>query len=289
MHVAKLTAPGSVVLHTSKMRRKHNKRRDALVAARNALAEARIIPYYQPKVSLISGEIVGFEALLRWRHPTRGIQLPLTIADAFDDVELATELGRQMQLKVFCNISDWIRRGMRFGRIALNASPVELLRGSYADDLLERLLEHAIPAALIEIEVTETAIIGRDSKVIIGELQKLRAEGVTISLDDFGTGYGTLIHVKELPINGLKIDRSFVQDTATDEQARVIVEAIIKLACSLGLSLVAEGVETPDQAEYVRSEGCDVVQGFLYSKAMPASRVPRFLSAWSSDQARVAS
>ena len=178
---------------------------------------------------------------------------------------------------------------MRFGRIALNASPVELLRGSYADDLLERLLEHPIPAPLIEIEVTETAIIGRDSKVIIGELQKLRAEGVTISLDDFGTGYGTLIHVKELPINGLKIDRSFVQDTATDEQARVIVEAIIKLACSLGLSLVAEGVETPDQAEYVRSEGCDVVQGFLYSKAMPASRVPRFLSAWSSDRARIAS
>lgn len=282
LHAAKTTAQGNVLVHTSKMRTEHNKRHAALAAARSALADARIIPYYQPKVSLFSGEIVGFEALLRWRHPTRGIQLPLSIADALDDVELACELGQQMQAIAFCNIGDWIRQGMNFGRIALNASPVQLVSGSYADELLKRLQEHDIPPTLIEIEVTETAVFGRDSRIIIGELQKLRAQGVAVSLDDFGTGYGTLIHVKELPINGLKIDRSFVGDIATDKHARVIVESIVRLAHSLGLSLVAEGIETPHQAEFLRSKGCDVVQGFLYSKAMPAGRVPKFLSTWSS-------
>ena len=278
LYAAKAASRGSLVLYTPEMRAERERSLASIATARSALAEARIVPFYQPKVSLGSGAIVGFEALLRVRHPIEGIQPPSTIVDAFNHPDLSTALGAAMQVAVFADMQGWIRGGVPIGKIALNASPVELLRGQYAERFLERLADYGIPPGLVEVELTETAMMGRGSKTIISELHTLRAAGVGVSLDDFGTGYGSLTHLLDLPISGLKIDQTFIRDLDVHENARLIVEVIVGLARGLKLTMVAEGVERVDQERYLQSRGCDVVQGFLYSKPLPFSAVSAFLA-----------
>lgn len=285
LYLAKAAGRGGLVMYAPEMRAERKSSADTIAAARSALAEGSIVPFYQPKVSLLSGAIVGFEALLRWRHPTDGIQPPSTIADALDHPELSIAIGRAMQTAVFADMRGWIRDEVPFCHVAINASPVELLRGGYAKRLLNRLSENGIPPSLVEVEITETAMMGRNSQAVATELAHLRAEGVGVALDDFGTGYGSLTHLLDFPISRLKIDRCFVRDVDSRENARLIVSVIVGLCDGLGLTLVAEGVETAEQARYLRSQGCDVVQGYLYAKPMPFSEVSTFLSEWSMSEA----
>jgi diguanylate cyclase (GGDEF)-like protein len=178
--------------------------------ARGAVAERLIVPYYQPKVQLDTGQIYGFEALLRWVHPSTGVQSPETIFEAFRDYQLASAIGEQMQLAVARDVAAWCAAGIEFGTISINASPSEFLRDDYAERLLARLAQVGADPRRIEVEVTEHAFLNRAAEYVSRAISTLSSAGVRISLDDFGTGYSSLSHIKDFPVDILKIDRSFV-------------------------------------------------------------------------------
>jgi diguanylate cyclase (GGDEF)-like protein/PAS domain S-box-containing protein len=267
---------GGICYFTSAMRSRMQNRLSALSVARDAVNAGYIVPYYQPKVDLVSGEIAGFEALLRWQPPGRAVQAPDAIAMAFEDNDLALEIGDRMRDLVAADIRCWLDAGVPFQRIAINVSSVEFRKADFALRLLDGLARRAIPPTCLEVEVTETVFLSRDLAHVSRLIGQLNAAGVTIALDDFGTGYASLAHLNRFPVDVLKIDRSFVGPLAQSRND-AIVRAIIGLGRSLGIMTVAEGVETVQQARRLRSKGCDFAQGFLYSPAVPAAEVPALL------------
>jgi diguanylate cyclase (GGDEF)-like protein len=270
-------AQGGGICHfTSEMRSRMQNRLSALSVAWDAVNGDYIVPYYQPKVDLNTGEIVGFEALLRWQPPGRGIQLPEAIATAFEDSDLALEIGDRMRALVAADIRAWLDAGVPFQRIGINVSSAEFRKADFAFRLLDGLERMAIPPQCLEIEVTETVFLSRDIAQVTRLISELNAAGVTIALDDFGTGYASLAHLNRFPVDVLKIDRSFVRQLSESCNG-AIVGAIIGLGKSLGIATVAEGVETLQQAKGLRSKGCCLAQGFLFSPAIPAADVPTLL------------
>jgi diguanylate cyclase (GGDEF)-like protein/PAS domain S-box-containing protein len=248
-----------------------------LSLARSAIDNALIVPFYQPKVRLQTGEIYGFEALLRWAHVGKSLQSPDTIAEAFRDYQLASAIGEQMQLSVARDIAAWCKAGVQFGTVSINASPSEFLRDDYAERLLARLEQAGVSPCHIEIEVTEHAFLDRASEYVSRAITALSAAGVRISLDDFGTGYSSLSHIKDFPVDILKIDRSFVAEIERGGESAAIVAAVIGLASNLALEVVAEGVETAAQRKFLTQKGCNFAQGFLFGRAMPGALVPPLL------------
>lgn len=230
--------------------------------AKLGLASKLIVPYFQPQYSLLHKRVTGFEALMRLKVGDR-ILTPDAIECAFENVDLATRLGQEMLRKVLEQIRLWRKSGFAFGRVAINASGMELLSKSYADQLLDALRMAEVPPTCIEIEVTENVLIGRGAERLIDVLRTLRNAGISVALDDFGTGYASLTHLKALPINRIKIDKSFVRDITLDQEDAAIVSATVGLAHALSLGVVAEGVETPEQAQFLKGAGCDVIQGYL--------------------------
>jgi EAL domain-containing protein (putative c-di-GMP-specific phosphodiesterase class I) len=248
-----------------------------LSAARGALDDGRILPFYQPKIRLMTGEVVGFEALLRWHHPRDGLQHPRSIGAALEDKDLAADLTDRMMDGVFSDMRGWLQAGIPFGKIAINGAAADFFRGELADRILDRLCRFAIPPDRLELEVTESVFVGQRAESVESTLTQLSQAGVTIALDDFGTGYASLTHLKQFPVNVLKIDRSFVSkltDDDDDDEDAVIVDAVLNLAHSLGMMTVAEGIETPAQRNYLRRKGCDLGQGYLFSRAVAAGSVP---------------
>lgn len=247
--------------------------------AKAAVSEGGIVPYYQPKISFEDGTVGGFEALLRWRQAGRGIQLPSRISAAFDNVELSEAISETMVEQVLCDIRTWLDRDLPFGHIAINAAAAEFRRDGFAERLLARVNAADIPLDCLQLEVTETVFMGRGTQNVSRALETLGAAGLTIALDDFGTGYASLQHLKQFPVDVIKIDRRFVRDMVTDPEDAAIVRAVTNLGRSLGLQVVAEGVETQAQADHLARLGCDFGQGFLYSKAVPADDVSALISA----------
>ncbi len=248
-----------------------------LSLARSAITLKSVEPHYQQKIDLSTGRIAGFEALLRWRHTTRGIQQPATVAEAFKDYELASKIGELMQRRVFSDMRDWLERGIPVGFVAINAAPVEFLRDDFAEHLLARMHEHAIPPHLVEIEVTEHVFIERGIDFVGRALKMLSHAGVRIALDDFGTGFSSLSHLRDYPVDVVKIDRSFIDKVITDAEVCAIVRAVIDLAKSLNIEVVAEGVETEGQKQLLLDHGCALGQGYLFGRAIAADEVPNLL------------
>jgi diguanylate cyclase (GGDEF)-like protein len=240
-----------------------------LGAAHEALIRGSIVPHYQPKVDLKTGEIVGFEALLRCRN-RGGFDLPAALHEAFSDYELASKIGNLMQREVIQTLAQWGSRGLQAPPVSINASPAEFLRDDYAERLLLVLDEFGVSPALLEVEVTEHVFLGRSTDYVARALRLLKAAGTKISLDDFGTGYSSLSHLRDFPVDTVKIDKSFIERVVEDPEIAAIVSAVASLAKSLRLAVVAEGIETPIQAEMLRMVGCDVGQGFLYGAAVNA-------------------
>lgn len=246
--------------------------------ARDAAREDRIVPYYQPKVSLHDNAICGFEALLRWRHPTLGLQAPGTIAAAFEDLDLATSISERMLTQIVGDMRRWLDDGVEFGRIAVNLSPAEFRHESLVSRVLERLYRAGIATSRIELEVTETVFLGRGADSVAQALNAFSREGVKIALDDFGTGYASLTHLKAFPVDVIKIDRSFVSSLDTSPNDAAIVDAVVGLGHKLGMEVVAEGVETEIQAKYLLDRGCHYGQGYLFGRAGPSATVPSMLA-----------
>lgn len=251
-----------------------------LKAARDALAADAIVPFYQPKVCLLTGAVQGFEALLRWRHPDGGLRSPGDLWAALQDGQLSIEIGQRMLDRATSDMARWARDGVDFGSVALNASNAEFLRGDFAERLLRRLEELSLRPECLEVEITETVLIGASATQVSTTMAQLRGAGVALSLDDFGTGFASLKHLNEFPLDWIKMDRSFIGQALTSRKANAIIESMIQLASSLRIGVVAEGVEREDVANHLRDRGCDLAQGFLFAKPMAGERVPHFLRTW---------
>jgi diguanylate cyclase (GGDEF)-like protein/PAS domain S-box-containing protein len=277
LYALKQSGRGGTRLFDSYMLVEAEKTATQLRVARGAVSEKSVIPAYQPKFNLETSAIAGFEALLRWRDPRDGLQLPGTLEEAFNDYELAAKIGELMQKKVAANMRGWIESGLDFGRIAINAAPAEFLRDDYAERILAILFEQQVPPELVEVEITEHAFLGRATEYVARALQVLKAANVTISLDDFGTGYSSLSHLRDFPVDLVKIDMSFVQKMSENEEIAAIVAAVVSLARSLSIQVVAEGVETTGQLDLLRAMGCHMAQGHLLSPAIEADAVPTLL------------
>ncbi|HEX5182886.1 MAG TPA: EAL domain-containing protein [Allosphingosinicella sp.] len=275
LYAAKAAGRSTLRLYHGEMRLEAQKRVSMLRLARDALKRGSVQPHYQPKVDLLTGRPVGFEALMRWRHPRRGIQSPASVAAAFDDLSLAAAISDRMIESVIEDIVRWRGEGVPFGHVAVNAAAAEFRRGDFAERLLERLVKAGVPRECFQLEVTETVFVGRGAEYVERALRMLAGEGISIALDDFGTGFASLSHLKQFPVDIVKIDRSFVCGLEDDPGDAAIVDAVTGLGRRLGKTIVAEGIETPHQHKLLQALGCDQGQGYYYGRPAPASLVPR--------------
>ncbi len=288
LYDAKSRGKGQLAVFRHSMKSAVEKRTRQISLARHALSRDLVIPYYQPKVRLSAGRVEGFEALLRWRHPTQGVQMPGTIQAAFEDLELASQITERMVDQVLLDMRRWRERGLRFGHVAINVTAADLRQDDFAGRLLDKLHGHGLPHACLHVEITETVFMGRGAEYVERALRQLHDAGIRVALDDFGTGYASLSHLKQFPVDAVKIDRSFLHDFSLDPQNQAIINTVISLGHSLDIDIVAEGIETVEQERHLLKRGCTYGQGYLYGKAVPAQRVPRLLAARPGELSRAA-
>lgn len=231
---------------------------------------------YQPKYNVGSNTIVGYEALCRWHNPTRGLVSPVMFIPIAEENGVIIQLDRLVFSQVCAQIQQWQQQGRMRGRVAVNLSVQQLQQPDLLDFLQQELQHYQLDASLLELEITETAMM-RDADHCLEMMHQLKAMGFTLALDDFGTGYSSLGYLKRFPIDTLKIDRAFIKDMDTSEQDRNITSTIIRLAGYLKIAVVAEGVETEMQAYLLHVMGCEVVQGYLFSPPVQAEQIALLL------------
>ncbi len=253
--------------------------------ARTAVRDGTIISYYQPKVCLQTGELVGFEALLRWRDGCGTIRSPAEIYAAFDDHDVADMIGQTMTGQVFADMAAWRARGLKVGHVAINVSSAELRRERFAGRLIETMDRFSIAPDSIEIEITEGVFLGAASDTIRRSIDELHMCNIPLALDDFGTGFASLSHLRSLPVSTLKIDRSFVSGVTARESDSAIVSALITLGRALNMKVVAEGVEEEEQSVRLKQLGCDYAQGFYFSRPVPSENIPALIHSWNENNA----
>jgi diguanylate cyclase (GGDEF)-like protein/PAS domain S-box-containing protein len=278
LYRAKAQGKNRVAVYAPDMRAAMEQKARVSNEVREALAANQIVPFYQPKLCLRSGRVVGFEALARWQHPEKGVLTPGYFGVAFQDPEIAELIGAAMIRQVTRDIRRWLAAGQDCGRVAVNLSSAEFGRPDLAETVLDALKALHIPPENFEVEVTETVFLGASSHLVAETLKRFRAAGISIALDDFGTGFASLTHLKQFPVDHIKIDQTFVRGLGSGIEDEAIVSAVVGLGRSLGKHVTAEGVETEEQAARLREIGCDFGQGYLYAKPMAGSRVPWFLS-----------
>lgn len=248
-----------------------------IASARNAIQREAIVPYYQPKISLKTSAIIGFEALLRWTDANGRIRGPDALKAAFDDPILSGQLSSRMLEKVLIDMEAWTAANLSFGHVAVNVTSTDLRRGDFAEMIIECLKARNLSPASMQIEVTENVFLGHGAEQVERTLRRLSGYGIRIALDDFGTGYASLSHLSRYPVNSLKIDKSFVNRIGAASDVEAISSTVINLGHCLGLEVVAEGIETAAQEACLINMGCDTGQGFLYSPALPATAIPATL------------
>ena len=248
------------------------KRRDMEIDLRRAFANGEFELHYQPLVDIASDRISGFESLLRWRHPEKGMISPAEFIPVAEDIGLIVQLGEWV-LREACNeAAKWPSNI----KIAVNLSPVQFRSRNLVQMVISALAQSGLSPTRLELEITESIFLA-ETEANLAILHQLRELGVSISMDDFGTGYSSLSYLRSFPFDKIKIDRSFVKDLAQRPDCGAIVRAISSLGRSLNITTTAEGVETVDQLDWLRAEGCDQVQGFLFSPARPAAEVEQLL------------
>ncbi len=240
-------------------------------ALRRAIPAGELRSWYQPKIDLATGRPVGAEALVRWQHPEQGFIPPGRFIPAAESLDLIVAIGEWMLEEACAQIARWQACGLGWIPVAVNLGARHFTDVRLADHLRRLLARHAIPAGILELEITESTLLMGDADPT-ALLTGLRAAGVRLAIDDFGTGYSSLSYLKRLPVDMLKIDRSFVHNIATDSADRSIAATIIALARGLGLEVVAEGIEESAQRDLLRQDGCAVGQGFLFARPMPAEQ-----------------
>lgn len=267
--LAKRSGTGTYQFYTNATGGEIRERRSRVSNLRRAIEENQFDLVYQPKMSLATNRIVGAEALVRWQHPESGTIMPDEFIPLAEDAGLIDSLGNQI-LNTACDmLSGWHKRGLDYMCIAVNVSAREVARLSFYDDLCASIAAANIPPEMLELELTESAMM-EGAEDIIQSLHKIRELGVHLTADDFGTGYASLSYLKNFPMDGLKIDTSFVAEIENPEEGGALAAAVIAVGHSLGMGVVAEGVETQHQLNYLRWRECDQVQGYLISEPLKA-------------------
>ncbi|HEY5279646.1 MAG TPA: EAL domain-containing protein [Pseudolabrys sp.] len=278
LYDAKAAGGHTYRLFVPTFRAKAQARRKLEGELRRAFAESEFVLYFQPQLRLSDGSVAGAEALLRWQHPERGILAPGTFIEALAESSVALEVGRWILRTACATAATWQTQGGQPIRVGVNLFPAQFHDKTLLGDVETALLQSGLPAEALELEITENIALGKDD-LILAQLKILRAKGVKLAFDDFGTGYASLSYLTRYPLTRIKIDRSFVQkitDKAVPEDT-AIVRSIIVMAHNLGLEVIAEGVETRDQALFLKREKCEEVQGFLYAKPLPPLEFKYFL------------
>ncbi|MBL8843890.1 MAG: EAL domain-containing protein [Planctomycetes bacterium] len=270
MYAAKEQGRAQSTRFEPSMIRLADQRLETEAAMRRALERREFEVWYQPRVELCSGRIVGVEALVRWRHPERGIVPPVQFIPLAEESGLIVPLGAFVLREACEQAQRWRRAGLGALRMAVNVSAEQFRDKFLVERVAEELARSGLPAADLELELTESTLM-RDVDRALATLQQLKQAGVHLAIDDFGTGYSSLAYLKRFPIDCLKIDRSFVRDVTTDPGDAAITSLIVMMAHRLRLSVVAEGVETEAQAEFLRGEQCDQVQGYLFGRPLAAA------------------
>jgi diguanylate cyclase (GGDEF)-like protein/PAS domain S-box-containing protein len=271
---AKNDARGTFGFFEAEMDARAQKRRKIEIDLRAAIQDDVLRPYYQPLIDLSTGRITGFEALVRWPHPERGMISPAEFIPVAEETGLINGLGGLMLRRVCRDATLWPDDV----RVAVNLSPLQFRVGNLLSIVMDALKQSGLPAKRLELEITETLLLEKSSQVL-ATLHALRALGVRISMDDFGTGYSSLSYLRSFPFDKIKIDQSFVRDLAANRDAQAIVRSIISLGVGLGVTITAEGVETEAELSYLRTEGCHEGQGFLFSGARPNAEIVGLLEA----------
>jgi diguanylate cyclase (GGDEF)-like protein len=243
---------------------------------RRALELQQLSVHYQPKISLATGLVDGVEALLRWHHPAMGFVSPAKFIPVAEETGIIVELGRWV-LTVACRQQvAWLRMGLPSLKMAVNLSARQFTDEHLIQDLQRVMTETGISPSVVELEITES-MLAHDEHRCIDILQRIKALGLQVAVDDFGTGYSSLAKLKNYPVDTLKIDRAFVRDLETNPEDQAIAQAIITLGTSMGMGLVAEGVETQGQLDFLSQRGCDLIQGFFFSKALTSAQLASFV------------
>jgi EAL domain-containing protein (putative c-di-GMP-specific phosphodiesterase class I) len=254
-----------------------NKRIELERDLRNALLKNQFILHYQPQVQSPGQKVVTVEALVRWAHPDQGIIPPDHFIPVAEETDIIHDLGRWVFNEAFSQLFEWKALGLKGLKIAVNLSTKQLQSKTLCNEIVHLLKDHQLAGKEIELEITETAAMNEPEQAI-QQLNELRDLGITLSIDDFGTGHSSLAYLKRLPIQNLKLDRSFVRDIETDPNDAKICLAALALAHNLGLQVVAEGVETEAQSDFLTGHGCDFLQGYLFSKPLPADEIVEYIS-----------
>jgi diguanylate cyclase (GGDEF)-like protein/PAS domain S-box-containing protein len=231
---------------------------------RPGLERGEFVVEYQPQVDVKTFQLVGMEALVRWNHPALGMLQPLDFIQLAEDTGMITQIGDWVLRTAFAQNKLWLDSGFSPMRLAVNVSARQFQQSAFIGTICDLLKETDIDPALLELELTEASVMKEPEKAI-DKLNKLRDLGIKIAIDDFGTGYSSLSYLKRFPIDTLKIDKTFVSDVSTNEDDAAIAKAIVMMGHALDMAVIAEGVETPQQLEYLTSLGCDVIQGYLFS------------------------
>jgi EAL domain-containing protein (putative c-di-GMP-specific phosphodiesterase class I) len=243
---------------------------------RASLKNDDFIVYYQPQVDGLNDKIIGMEALVRWNHPSMGIVSPSKFIPLAESTGLIVDLDRYVMKTAMKQLSKWYAKGLNPGVLALNLSVKQLKEDDFIDNLQAIIHSTNCRAQWIELEVTEGQVMSNpeESIKILNEISSL---GLDLAVDDFGTGYSSLSYLKKLPISKLKIDQEFVRELPHDEDDVAIAKAVIALAKSLNLDIIAEGVETQEQKKFLIENGCKNIQGYFYSRPMPADEIEELL------------
>jgi EAL domain-containing protein (putative c-di-GMP-specific phosphodiesterase class I) len=241
-----------------------------------ALEQNEFCLFYQPQHDLSDGRVVGVEALLRWRHPQRGLVAPGEFIAIAEQSGLIVPLGRWVLREACQQARRWMDAGVEFGRIGVNLSARQCATGEFLSDLSTILGETALPPERLQLELTESMAMNMYEDIDT-LLRELAARGVSLAIDDFGTGYSSLAYLKDLPVDTLKIERSFLANSDADDRNLAIIRAVVVMGRALDLDVVMEGVETPGQLAFLREAGCHYGQGHLLARAQPAEPLTNYL------------
>ena len=266
MYQAKSRGGGQHCLFNDDLAAEHHEKVETEKALTEAVQRGEFQLALQPQFSLVSGEIVGTEALLRWNHPRDGLRMPASFIPVAERTGLVAEIGEWVIGEVALMLGNWRREGFD-RRVAFNVSPRQLDRSDFFARLRQSFAEHGVPLSMIELEFTESAAM-EASDAVLEEIAALRADGASIAIDDFGTGYSNLARLRSMPLDRVKLDPSLIADFENCEKARVIVQAVVQLIKGVGCEIVAEAVETTGQADILRAMGCDTVQGYIFAEPM---------------------
>jgi diguanylate cyclase (GGDEF)-like protein len=276
LHEAKTTGGNRGVIYSEHMRARSVARLELETELRRALEQNELFLVYQPQIEVASGRIASVEALVRWRHPTRGIVPPDEFIPIAEESGLIVPLSDLVMRQALKQISIWWKEGCRDLRVAVNVSGAQFEAPGFPDWVFAHLDEAGLPGACLELEITESLLMVDETAAALA-VRAVRELGVHVAIDDFGTGYSSLAYLKHFPIEALKIDRSFVADLGRDSNDAAICAAIIAMGRQLGLKIVAEGVETKEQLEFLATHGCTLAQGFYIARPVEAPEMAKLL------------